>query len=94
MPSQELLNSLSILRQFARDVLRVEEALRAASTGTVVVTYHGSSTRIPTSYDVVHAERAGSDWVRVWRKARDLDDGSLFVEVGDEIVTWRADAVC
>jgi SAM-dependent methyltransferase len=78
--------------RFVRDMLRVEEALRVASTGTVVVTYHGSSTRIPTSYEVVHAERAGSDWLRVWTKARDLDDGSLFVEVGDEIAQWRPGA--
>jgi SAM-dependent methyltransferase len=78
--------------RFVREVLRVEEALRVAPVGTVVVTYHGSSTRIPTSYEVVHAERAGSDWLRVWTKARALDDGSLFVEVGDEIVGWRPDA--
>jgi hypothetical protein len=80
--------------RFVRDVLRVEEALRVAPRGTVVVTYHGSSTRIPTSFEVVHAERAGSDWLRVWTKARDLDDGSLFVEVGDEIVPWRPDTAC
>jgi SAM-dependent methyltransferase len=80
--------------RFVRDVLRVEEALRGAPTGTVVVTYHGSSTRIPTSYEVVHAERTGSDWLRVWKKGRASCDGSLFVEVGDEIVRWRHDAAC
>jgi SAM-dependent methyltransferase len=78
--------------RFVREVLRVEEALRVAPTGTVVVTYHGTSTRVPTSYEVAHAERAGSDWLRVWTKARDSDDGSLFVDVGDEIVRWRPDA--
>jgi predicted RNA methylase len=78
--------------RFVRDVFRVEEALRVAPTGTVVVTYHGSSTRIPTSYEVAHAERAGSDWLRVWTKTRTVDDGSLFVEVGDEIVRWRSGA--
>jgi SAM-dependent methyltransferase len=78
--------------RFVRDVLRVEEALRVAPKKTVVVTYHGTSTRIPTSYEVVHAERAGSDWLRVWTKARDSDDGSLFVDVGDEIVRWRPGA--
>jgi SAM-dependent methyltransferase len=78
--------------RFVRDVLRVEEALRVAPTGTVVVTYHGTSTRIPTSYEAAHAERAGSDWLRVWRKARDSDDGSLFVDVGDEVVRWRPGA--
>jgi SAM-dependent methyltransferase len=80
--------------RFVRDVFRVEEALRVAPTGIVVVTYHGSSTRIPTSYEAVHAERAGSDWLRVWTKARASDDGSLFVEVGDEIVRWRPGAAC
>jgi SAM-dependent methyltransferase len=80
--------------RFVRDMLRVEEALRVAPTGTVVVTYHGSSTRIPTSYEVAHAERAGSDWLRVWTKARDFDDGSLFVEVGDGITRWRPGAAC
>jgi SAM-dependent methyltransferase len=78
--------------RFVRDVLRVEEGLRVAPMGTVVVTYHGTSTRIPTSYEVVHAERAGSDWLRVWTKARDTDDGTLFVDVGDEIVRWPAGA--
>jgi SAM-dependent methyltransferase len=80
--------------KFVHDALRVEGALRVAPTGTVVVTYHGSSTRIPSSYEVVHAERAGSDWLRVWTKARSSDDGSLLVDVGDEIVQWRADTAC
>jgi predicted RNA methylase len=80
--------------RYVREVLRVEEALRVAPTGTVVVTYHGSSTRIPTSYDVAHAERAGSDWIRCWTKARATDDGSLFVEVGDEVVPWKPGAAC
>jgi SAM-dependent methyltransferase len=84
---------LSSLR-FVRDLVRVEEGLRVAAIGKVVVTYHGSSTRIPTSFELNHEERAGSDWLRVWTKARASDDGSFFVEVGDRIVRWHANAAC
>src|SRR5437870_2162451 len=38
--------------RFRRDATRVEDALRAARIGTSLVTYHGSSTRIPVCYEL------------------------------------------
>jgi SAM-dependent methyltransferase len=74
--------------RFAREVLRVECALRRAPLGTLVVTYHGSSGRIPGCYELQACEPAGSDRLRLWMKRRENDDGSFFVEVGDGIV-WH-----
>jgi SAM-dependent methyltransferase len=78
--------------RFVRDVLRVEEALRTVRLGTLVVTYHGSSTRIPASFELSHSERAGSDRLRLWTKRRKFDDGSFFVEIEDRIMLWRPGA--
>jgi hypothetical protein len=72
--------------RFVHDVAGVEDALRSARVGSVVVTYHGSSTRMPGSYELKHAERAGSDWLRVWVKERATDNGAFFWELDDSIV--------
>ncbi len=61
--------------RFVRDVTRVDRALRAAPNGTVVVTYHGISGRIPAGYELSHSERAGSDWLHLWVKRRDCEGG-------------------
>ncbi|HXN31406.1 MAG TPA: methyltransferase domain-containing protein [Polyangiaceae bacterium] len=63
--------------RFIRDVARADHALRAAPNGTVVVTYHGNSGRIPAGYELSRYERAGSDWLQLWVKRRD-SDGRLF----------------
>jgi SAM-dependent methyltransferase len=60
---------LSMARYLA-DVRRVAAALATASVGTCVVTYHGFGGRVPSSYDLVHAERAHTGWLRVWVKRR------------------------
>ena len=74
--------------KFVRDVLAIEAGLRAARSGTSVVTYHGASVRMPGSYGLEHAERAGSNWLRLWVKRRTTDDGSFFLETGDTIEHW------
>lgn len=74
--------------RFVRDTLKVEHALRGARVGSLVVTFHGSSTRVPGCYDLALAERAGSDWLRLWVKRRETDDGSFFLE-GDDWVVWQ-----
>jgi SAM-dependent methyltransferase len=71
---------------FARDVLRSVTALRAARVGTLVATFHGSSGRVPCSYELCHKEASGSGWLRLWIKRRVQDDGSFFVEEGEAIV--------
>jgi SAM-dependent methyltransferase len=70
-------------RRFVRDALGVERALRAAPLGSLALTYHGLSGRIPACYELETCERAGSDWLRLWTKRREKDDGLFFVEVDD-----------
>lgn len=73
--------------RFVYDVLRTEEALRAAPLGTAVVTYHGMSGRMPASYELSLSEQAGSDWLRLWVKKRTLAEG-FFIEEGDSVVLY------
>lgn len=73
------------MHRFAKDVLRTQRALSAAPLGTAVATFHGSSGRVPCSYEVASIERAGSGWLRLWTKKTALDDGSFFVEIGDTL---------
>ena len=79
--------------RFALHVLRVERALRSAKLGSVLVTYHGSSGRIPASFDLEHAERAGSDWLRAWIKKRPgVEDGRFYVEADEGVTLHGATA--
>jgi len=71
------------MARFARDVQRATAAMRAAPIGTAVVTFYGSSARIPCSFELVRQEAAGSGWLRLWIKERGTDDGSFFVEDGE-----------
>jgi SAM-dependent methyltransferase len=82
------------LRRYYADVRRVRTALLAASNGTVMVTYHGASGPIPTSYELVHAEHAHSGWLRVWVK-RGPDDGQTYYveDDGDLLVISTATGV-
>jgi hypothetical protein len=57
--------NLSTMR-FGAELLRAESLLARARVGTVVVTYHGLGGAIPSSYELVADERAGSDRVRTW----------------------------
>lgn len=81
LPADRLddLAELSMAR-FARDVLRTHAALRAAPVGTALATFCGSSGRIPGSYELASAERAGAAWLRLWIKRLAEDDGSYFIE--------------
>jgi SAM-dependent methyltransferase len=79
-------------RRLERDALRVERALRRAPVGTAIVTYHGATARIPGCYEVEVSERAGTDWLRLWVRRREVDDGSLFVEEAAGVVRQVAAA--
>jgi SAM-dependent methyltransferase len=79
-------------RRLAREGLRVERALRRAPLGTAIVTYHGATARIPGCFEVEASERAGSDWLRLWVRRREVDDGVLFVEEQDGVVRRLAGA--
>ena len=50
------------------ELLRAEALLASARVGTVVVTYHGLGGAIPSSYELVSDEHAGTDRVRMWVK--------------------------
>jgi SAM-dependent methyltransferase len=71
--------------RFARDVLRTLRLLREIRVGSVLATFYGASARIPTSFELRHAEQAQSGWLRLWVK-RDLeDDGTFFLEDGERV---------
>jgi SAM-dependent methyltransferase len=70
---------LGVVR-FLGDVRRVEKALESQRIGTAVVTYHGSGTRIPSCFDLVARETAGSDALRLWVKRREAVDGEYLFE--------------
>ena len=76
--------------RFFRDIVRTERALREASLGTSIVTYHGMSGRMPACYELSQSMRAGSDWLRLWVKTREHAEG-FFLEHGDDVVLHRAD---
>ena len=52
--------------RFGNELLRAETMLARARPGTVVVTYHGLGGAIPSSYELVADELAGSDRMRIW----------------------------
>ncbi len=50
------------------NVRRAEERLAKARTGTLVVTYHGFGGDMPTDYEVLLREPAGSDELVLWSR--------------------------
>ena len=75
---------------FAGDVRRTVAALTDARVGTSLVTFYGSSGRVPSSYELVHQEPRGSGWLRLWVKRHATSDGSFYVEDGEEVVKHDA----
>jgi hypothetical protein len=85
---------LSVLR-FASELLRVERLLERARVGTVVVTYHGLGGPIPSSYELVTDERAGSDRVRTWIQRPRLDSRWVWLEGENSVLRVpRSDVHC
>jgi SAM-dependent methyltransferase len=75
--------------RFIHDVHCVEGRLREARLGTLIVSYHSATVRIPGSYELEASEPAGTDWLRLWRKHRERDGGAFFVEAEDGKV-WHS----
>ena len=72
------------------DLLRLEWALARAPVGMLAVTYHGFGGRIPDSFDVLYAERAGTDRLRIFAKTRvEATPGRYLVELDDGIAYER-----
>jgi hypothetical protein len=73
-------------KRYGEELLRAEALLARARVGTVVVTYHGLGGGIPSSYELVAEERAGSDWLRTWvRRSEERRDWS-WLEADSSIV--------
>ncbi len=73
------------------EVKRVARRLTVAPAGSVVLTYHGLSGPIPASYELVHVEALGGDWLRAWRKGVATASDKFWLEEGDTISRWAAD---
>jgi SAM-dependent methyltransferase len=77
-------------RRFMNDVGRVTRCLANVAMGTCVVTYHGFGGPIPSAFELVHAERAGSDWLRLWVKQHETaDPGAYYLEEDDDVTLAR-----
>ena len=81
--------TLSFAR-FARDVQRTFALLRSLPAGVSIATFYGSSGRIPSAFELVHQEAAGSGWLRLWTKGSGPDDGAFWVEDGQSVVSHDA----
>ena len=68
-----------------RDVARVDRALRSAPLGTVLVSYHGTSGRVPACYELRHSERAGSDWLELRVKMRESECNLVAVDADGRV---------
>jgi SAM-dependent methyltransferase len=68
------------------DLMRVERWLATRPVGTVLLTYHGLGGPIPTSYEAVHVEPAGTAWLRAWQKARDGAAEDYWLEDDADVV--------
>jgi SAM-dependent methyltransferase len=79
-------------RRVGRSVADFLSALRAFSSafaalrpGTIVITYHGLGMPIPSSYQLVTCEPAGTDFLRVWRRTGADDQGWYYLETGEGV---------
>jgi predicted RNA methylase len=56
--------------RYRRDVAAVERLLRAAPTGTFVVTYNGFGGDVPAGYELLRVDRELPNVLAMWRKRR------------------------
>jgi len=83
--------NLSTMR-FGSELLRVESLLSRARMGTVLVTYHGLTGPIPSSYELVAEETAGSDWLRTWVQRPGRHPAWAWLETAGKVIrVSRAD---
>lgn len=72
--------------RFMADVQMTEVALAKATGDFLLLTYYGYGGRIPGNYALIHSERIGTDWLRVWRKTADpRPPGHWYVEEGASV---------
>jgi SAM-dependent methyltransferase len=70
--------------RFQRDVEQVERLIDGMPLGSHMVTYNGYGGRVPDSFDLVTAKMAGSNLLRLWRKASQSGSGGYWSELGDD----------
>ena len=71
------------------EALRIEAALAVMPADTLLLTYYGLGGPIPGSYERVHAERAGSGWLQVWRRGHAPNE-CFWLEDGAEALLVNA----
>lgn len=72
-------------RRLTSELLRSTQLLSSVRVGTVVVTYHGLSGPIPSSFDLDFEERVGATLLRTWVKTRCCQEGWYHLEEGDRV---------
>jgi SAM-dependent methyltransferase len=78
---------LSRARHIA-EVKRVARRLESAKVGSALLTYHGLTGPIPSSYELVHAEAVATGWLRAWRKGKAASGGRYWLEEGPDVSSW------
>jgi hypothetical protein len=75
--------------RFDRDIAAAQAVLSRMQLGAYLVTYNGYGGRVPDSFDLVHSKVAGLSLLRLWRKAREHDEGGYWLEL-EETTPFRA----
>lgn len=70
-----------------RDLGTVERWLDTAVRGTCIVTYHGFGGRIPATYQLARACRAGGDHLRLWVKRQEGPASGFFLEMDEKVLS-------
>jgi SAM-dependent methyltransferase len=71
--------------RFQVELRRVELALDTLAPGALLVTYHGIGGPIPSSYEILGDEAAGTNRLRTWRKTTVRDGGWVHVETDEGV---------
>ncbi|WP_437649796.1 methyltransferase domain-containing protein [Sorangium sp. So ce362] len=78
--------------RFMNEVGRVTRCLANVAMGTCVVTYNGFGGPIPSAFELMHAEPAGCDWLRLWVKQHETaDPGGYYLEEDDGVTLVRGE---
>jgi SAM-dependent methyltransferase len=71
--------------RFQVELRRVELALDTLAPGALLVTYHGIGGPIPSSYEILGDEPAGTNRLRTWRKTAVRDGKWVHVETDEGV---------
>jgi hypothetical protein len=71
--------------RFQVELRRVELALDMLAPGALLVTYHGIGGPIPSSYEILGDEAAGTNRLRTWRKTTTRNGNWVHVETDEGV---------